>query len=141
MSSAAEASPARAGRAVRAARRAMREGDEARALRLLASPGVDPDAATNREPLLYTAADCGMLRAVQFLLDRKANPNCCMVYSENHMYQEESPLFASARRVRTLLQSPVALLQVNTWAQQALCYGNTDTLQGVFDSGLRSPFV
>ena len=82
-------------------RQTMREGDEDLTLKLLSESGINPDTSVSKEPLLYTAVECGLLKVAQYLLDKKANPNCCMVYNRDLMYQEESPLFACARRIPT----------------------------------------
>ncbi len=74
---------------------------EEKALRLLRQSSIDANTSVSKEPFLYTAVECGLIKVVEYLLDKKANPNCCMVYSSNHMYQEESPLFACARKLPT----------------------------------------
>ncbi len=86
-------------RTAKSVRKALKEGNEDLALKLLSQSGIDPDTSVSKEPLLYTAVECGLIKVVQYLLDRKANPNCCMTYNQNFMFQEESPLFSCARRI------------------------------------------
>ena len=80
---------------------ALKDGDEDAALKIISESGINPDTSVSKEPILYTAVECGLFKVVRYLLDKKANPNCCMVYNRDLMYQEESPLFACARKIPT----------------------------------------